>query len=517
MIFFRSIFSVGFLTLISRVTGYCRDLMIANFIGANAISDALAIVVKFPSLFRRLFAEGAFHVSFLPLFTQSHRDREFAGMILSLLGCALGLLVFLVTTYFSWIVSYIFPNLLGKKETLAVVLRLGPVAFPYIFFISLVSFFGSILNAYGRFSILALSHAVGNITVILWVLLGRLWSQDYGSLFAWGVLFSGVMQLTSIVYHCWRVGVIVLPRWPQLTPLVRKFLYKFFPGVMGVGMVQLNVFISLYLATSLPQGSVSYLNYADRLNQLPLSIIGVSLSSVLLPILTMQLKNGEIKGANQTQDHAIRFASLITLPAALFLMTLALPIITLLFGHGKLTQNQIVEIAKTLMAYSIGIPAYVWIKILNTRFFAHGYTKMPLIGSSLGVITDILLALLFIQKGLGHVGIALAVSFSAWVNGIFLSYQLRKSCGWSIGPSLWKFWGKNSLAGLGVSLCWLGSRGYCSDFLWYPLWGKILWLGLMGVGGSCFFMGLLYTMGGISLQQIQQLWSAPVVGMGEKQ
>ena len=508
MNFFRSFFSVGAFTVVSRITGYLRELLVAHFIGVNAVSDALAVSIKLPAFFRRLFAEGAFHVSFLPVFAKSGKDKTFAGMILSLLVAGVGLLVLVITGCYDSLVETLLGKMASKPETLAYVLKLGPIIFPYVLFISLVSFFGSILNAYGRFSLLASSHAIGNIAVIAYVLIGQVWTQDYGVLFAWGVLISGVIQLAVIMVGCWAGGYIVLPRWPHMTPLVKTFLKKFFPGMLGVGVIQLNILVGVWLASGLPSGSISYLYYADRLNQLPLSIVGVSLSSVLLPLLSQQLRSHDVQGANRTQNQALIFATLLMIPASLVLTSLAFPLIYLLFGHeGKVTFMQSREIAKTLIAFGFAIPAYIVIKILNTRFFAQGKTTIPLMGSSIGVVVDIAVALALIGS-LGHLGIALAMSVSAWANVIFLVFVLHRSYGWKVSPSMWMFWGKSVIAGAGMIAVMLTFQKYLPSFYSFSLLKKILLIsGVSGAGILTFFL-VLVAIGGISKRQVLGLWKS---------
>jgi putative peptidoglycan lipid II flippase len=207
MSFLRSVFSVSALTVVGRITGYMRDLLMVNLIGANAISDALVIAIKIPSFFRRIFAEGAFHVSFLPAYTHAQKSKVFAGMVLSLLICALGFGVLAIECFYGPLSEMLLTKI--HPETLKYAQQFGPVTFPYIFFISIVSFFGSILNAHGRFSALAISQAIGNITVILfvWTLAG--WTTQTGLLFSWGILLSGAIQCVFIIWNCWKKGLLI--------------------------------------------------------------------------------------------------------------------------------------------------------------------------------------------------------------------------------------------------------------------------------------------------------------------
>ena len=410
----KSVFSVSSLTLLGRITGYMRDLMLAHFIGANAISDAINIAIKIPSFFRRIFAEGAFHVSFLPAYAHTQKNKVFAGMVLSMLLLALGCLTLGIELYYGPLSKWLLTN--AHPATLGYVQQFGPIVFPYIFFISVVSFFGSILNAHGRFSALAISQAIGNITIILFVSFLSGFTSETGLLFSWGVLLSGVMQTVFIVYSSCKGGYFITPCWPKWTPDIKQFLKKFLPGLLSVSTVQINtIIVPLYLSSRLPVGSLSYLHYADRLYQLPLSIIGIALSSVLLPMLAEKIKNKDQGSTDAVFSQALRFAWMVTVPSLILMSVCSFPIVITLFGSGKLSITQLMSISNIVKIYALGVPAYIVIKIFTARFFASRDMLTPLIGGIVSAVIDVTVASLVVGY-LQHLALALGKDYHFWIS-----------------------------------------------------------------------------------------------------
>lgn len=417
-----------------------------QLIGANAISDALVIAIKIPSFFRRIFAEGAFHVSFLPAYTHTQKSKMFAGMVLSLLVTVLACGVLAIECYYGPLSEGILSH--TNLQTLGYVKEFGPVVFPYIFFISVVSFFGSILNAHGYFSAPALSQAIGNISVLIfvWTLAG--WSTQTGLLFAWGVVLSGVVQCIFILWNCAKKGLLIALRWPQWTPDIKRFLKRFFPGLLSVGAVQINVLIvPLCLVSRLPEGSLSYLQYADRLNQLPLSIIGIALSSVLLPMMAQKIQEKDKEGENTMISQALRLAWIVTLPSIVLLSCCAFPLVSTLFGSSKLRLDQLTAISDTIRIYALGVPAYIFIKIFNARFFAARDMHTPLMGGLIGAVIDVILAVALVSK-LNHLAVALAASLSSWGCAAFLMHRLIYRDAWVFAKDLRIFYAKAAASGI---------------------------------------------------------------------
>jgi putative peptidoglycan lipid II flippase len=504
MSFLRSVFSVSVLTVVTRLTGYMRDLLLANLVGANAISDAITISIKIPSFFRRIFAEGAFHVSFLPAYTHAQKSKVFAGMVLSLLLGFLGCFVLAVEWHFPAISVLIVGD--KKPVILGYVQQFGPIVFPYIFFISTVSFFGSILNAHKRFSALAISQAIGNISVItfVWTLAG--WTSQTGLLFAWGVLLSGIIQCGFILITCWKKGYLIpmiLPRW---TPEIRTFLKRFLPGLFSVSVSQINVLIvPLLLIKFLPEGSISYLGYADRLNQLPLSIIGIALSSVLLPLITEKIQKNDTEGADIMLSQALRFAWLLALPAIILMSCCALPLVLTLFGNNsKLTPDQLHTIADTVRMYALGMPAYIFIKIFNARFFAARDTTSPLLGGIMGALSDIFIAVLLVGS-MQHLAVALAASLSSWCNALFLMKRLHTRKGFSFSPVLKTFYIKSTVSALFSALIVVGICFSLGSFASMVLWHKIGSVILIMAGCAISFVFGLWVSGLASFGKVGQI------------
>ena len=501
MSFLRSVFSVSSLTIVSRITGYMRDLLLVHLIGANAISDAIVIVIKIPSFFRRIFAEGAFHSSFLPSYTQTQKNKVFAGMILSLLLGVLGCLVLGVELYYAplsdWLLSDTHPVTLGYVK------QFGPIVFPFIFFISVVAFCGSILNAHGRFSALALSQSIGNITVLIfvWTLSG--FTTQTGLLFAWGVFISGIIQSLFIIWNCWKNGYLITPCWPRWTPDVKKFLKRFFPGFLTIATTQIHILIvPLFLLSRLPDGSLSYLQYADRLNQLPLSIIGIALSSVLLPMLSEKIKSNDQDGANMIVSQALRFAWIVTLPSMIVLSLCAFPMVITLFSSDKLTTDQLITISNTVNIGALGIPAYIIVKIFTARCFAASDMMTPLMGGVVASVIDVVLAMTLVDY-LHHFALALASSMASWGYALFLISRLMVRDGWVFPKELRLFFLRAIAAALFSVVSVLLMIHALGSFEGLSLWRKIIQLILLvGTCGITFLLGL-WKMGFCSPEMIQ--------------
>lgn len=437
---FRSTSVVGFFIVLSRITGFLRDRLISHLIGANAITDALTLSIKLPSFFRRMFAEGALHVSFLPMFANLLGDKEerrkdafdFAGYVLFLMITGLLVCILLAEIFFPYCAAYWAPKYAEKKEMLVLFSRFVRITLPFIFFISVASFFGGILNTFGHFNVWAASQALGNTFVVcgayiaakflkpFLALFGSTWSCDIGSIFPWVILLSGVVQFVFVFSDCLRKGLLVRPQWPSWRPEIKKFFLKFGAGALGVGVVQINIMISAGLAVLLPDGSVTYLSYSDRINQLPLAIIGISLSMTLLPTLSRKLKHQDIAGANKTQNQSVRFASCLAFASGAFFIVAASPIVDVLFGNSQLTPHALWEISKTVMACGVGVPAFVLIKILSARFFAAGNTNVPFVAAAVALCVDVVLGIALLWP-LQCPGLMLASSLSAWANVTVLS------------------------------------------------------------------------------------------------
>ena len=431
MALYRSIATVGGWTMGSRILGFARDILIAAIMGAGPVADAFFVAFKFPNLFRRLFAEGAFNAAFVPQFAGTLSTRgQAAAVAFAQATLAVMLSVLVPFTVFAqlampWLMVVIAPGFLAAPETFALAIELTRITFPYLMFMALVALLGGVLNSLERFAAAAAAPIVLNIILIAALVLLRDTMPTPGHALAWGVAAAGIAQFLLVAYASHRAGVaLALPR-PRLTPQVAKTLRLMIPGAIGAGVVQINLLIDMILASTLPAGAISYLYFADRVNQLPLGVVGVAVGIALLPLLSKQLRAGDLSAAANSQNRAIELALLLTVPAAAALVALAGPIVLVLFERGAFDPVASQATARALTAFALGLPAYVLIKALSPGFFAREDTTTPVKIAAVAMVYNVIAALVLMQF-LAHVGIALATASSAWINAALLGLTLRR-------------------------------------------------------------------------------------------
>jgi putative peptidoglycan lipid II flippase len=411
----RSAAVVGSFTLVSRILGFIRDILIAFFLGAGAAGDAFFIAFKLPNLFRRLFAEGAFNLAFVPLFSGKLTAEgksaafRFAEEALSVLLVVLLIFVGLSQIAMPWLVTVIAPGFVNDPETFDLTVYLARLTFPYLLFISLVSLLSGLLNSFERFASAAFAPVLLNLCLIgALLILGSAGAASAIAL-AWGVAVAGVVQFLWLSLNCYRCGILLNLRYPALTPSVRRLLSLMLPAVVGAGVVQLNLVVDMIIASLLPGGSVSHLYYADRIAQLPLGVIGVAMGIALLPSLSRQVAAGDGESALATQNQAIEFSLIFAIPASLGLLIIAEPVIYVLFERGAFTAVDTSTTAAVLAAYALGLPAFILIKVLAPGYFARKDTRTPVQIAILALLVNVVLNILLMGP-LGVAGIALASS-----------------------------------------------------------------------------------------------------------
>jgi putative peptidoglycan lipid II flippase len=432
MALFRSIATVGGWTMGSRVLGFVRDILIASLLGAGQVTDAFFVALQLPNIFRRLFAEGAFNAAFVPLFagelTQSGRAaaRAFAERVFGVMLVVLIAFSVLVEIFMPEVMGVIAGGFRDDPEKFQLAVDFARLTFPYLMFVSLAAMLSGILNTLERFVAAAAAPILLNI-ILIGALLGvtRGWLPDPGLALSWGVLLAGIGQLAWLALACSRAGL--LPYVPRLVmgPKVRRLFVLMGPGIIGAGVYQINVLIGVRLASELPEGSVSFLYFADRVNQLPLGVVGAAVGVTLLPLLSRQLKAGDVAGARESQNRAIEFAMLLTLPATAALLVLPAPIVAVLFQRGAFGGEAAQATAAALAAFALGLPAYVLIKALAPGFFAREDTATPVKIAVGALILNVVVAL-SLMPFLAHVGIALATAISAWANATALAVLLYR-------------------------------------------------------------------------------------------
>lgn len=439
----RATASIGGLTLVSRVLGMVRDMLMARYVGAGFASDAFLIAWRLPNLFRALFAEGAFAAVFVPMYNRRMSQAEqaaansglaaanaFAGEVLSVLFPFLLVFTAVMMVATGPVVLAMtggFPD--GGPAKFALAVHLTQITFPYLALISMVSLLGGILNSLNRFWVNAAAPVLLNLAMIAAILFFRGRNAiETSETQAIAVTVAGALQLLWLVWSCRRAGVVLKLARPCLSPDVKRLLWLIGPAAVGQGAIQFNLLISTSLAARfLPQGAVSYLYYADRLNQLPLGLIGIGVGTAILPSLSRQIGGGDTVAARNTQNRAMELAVLLALPAAVALVVSSIPLVRGVFQHGAFTAADTMGAASALAAFSLGVPAYVLIKVLTPGFYARQDTKTPVrlaVVSMLVNLTGNLLSVLVLNAG--FVGIALSTAVAAWVNVLLLYGSLHR-------------------------------------------------------------------------------------------
>ncbi len=490
----RAIATIGSLTMMSRILGLARDILITGLV-PTPVTDAFFVAFKFPNLFRRLFAEGAFNAAFVPLFAgRLTRDgvaeaRRFGGEVAAIMVTGLVAFTLIATAVMPWLMYGIAPGFADQPEKFALTVELTRLTFPYLMFMALTAMASGMLNSLEKFAAAAAAPILLNISFI--VALGLL-ALDLlgapGQTLAWAVSLAGILQFMWVASACGRAGILPrLPR-PRLTPGVRRLFQLMLPGILGQGAMQINMLVDTILASLLAEGSVTFLFIADRLNQLPLGVVGVSIGVALVPMLTRQLRAGDTDTAMQTQNRAIEAGLLFALPAAVGLIVLGYPIIATLFERGPFTPDKALATAHALTAFAIGLPAYILTRALAPGFFAREDTVTPLRVSVVVVVANIALAIVLMQV-LQHVGIALATALTAWLNAGLLGLILYRRGHLKLDARLLGRAPRLLLAALamGVAVWWLAQQfaGYLAGTFWQQVPALAV---IVAIGAGVYFL-----------------------------
>ena len=493
MSLFRSIATVGGFTMLSRVTGLMREMLIAQYMGAGTVADAFFVAFRFPNLFRSLFAEGAFNAAFVPLFAGKlaaegeAAAQGFAQQAMAVLGLALTLFVVVVELTMPWAMLGLAPGFGDIPGKMELATELSRICFPYLLFISLTSLQAGVLNSLGRFAAAAGTPILLNLTAMagLWAL--SPYTATPGHALAWGTFASGVVQFAWLVFSVRRAGVRLSVVRPRLTPEVRTLLRRIVPGAVGAGVYQLNLVINTMIASTVANGAVSYLNYADRVNQLPLGVGGIAIGTALLPMLSRQLKSGDHDGAIESQNRAMEFGLLLTLPAAAALMTISQPVIRVLFEHGSFGPTETAATAAALVAFAAGLPAYVLVKVLTPAFFAREDTATPVKIAAASMGLNIILNLALVHS-LAHVGMALATAIAAWFNVAALAVALYRRGYFAMNARLRSRAPRIVLAAAAMAATLVAAERFSRPFATGHLANLAITVALVAVGLAAFLL-----------------------------
>jgi len=428
----RNFATVGAATMASRGLGFVRDILLAATLGTGLVNEAYVAAFRLPNLFRRLLAEGAFNSAFVPLFAKSLESdgRDAARLFARDVMAGLILVLLVLTAVFEIGMSFFMylqvPGFADDAEKFELTVLLGRIMFPYIGFMSLLAMLGGVLNSFGRFAAAAFAPVMLNVVLIL--VLAAISAGGYGDsktsglILAGGVFIGGIAQLALVVIDLRRADFSVPLGRPRWSPQIKRLLQLMVPGLIAGGITQLNIWVGTIIA-SFSVGAVSFLYYADRVYQLPLGIVGIAIGVVLLPDLSRRLRAGNGDEVLHTQNRALEFSLVLTLPAAVALVVIAQPIIGVLFQRGAFTAADTAATSAALAAFSLGLPAFVLIKVFSPGFFAREDTKTPMWFAGAGMVVNVAGSLALFPP-FGHVGIAVATSLAGWVNAILLGTTL---------------------------------------------------------------------------------------------
>ncbi|AAY61814.1 murein biosynthesis integral membrane protein MurJ [Rickettsia felis] len=427
---FRSGVVVAFFTLISRIFGLVREQFIASLFGSTPMGDSINVAFKLPNLFRRIFAEGALSSVFIPIYNEKmliskKAANNFSGEVFTLLLLTLIVIIALMQIFMPQLMLFIAPGFHGKKEKFELTVFLCRITIPYLIFVSLTALLGGILNSVKKFAAFAFSPVILSVCVIIFTLTFDNYIESTISI-SLSLIIAGILQV-SFMFVCVKRADLNFPIiFNPSDPDVKKLLINMGPATISSGVQQLNLFISQSIASFI-EGAISILSYADRIYQFPLSIIGTSFSTILLPELSKIYKSNDIVAAKKIQNNAIRMGLLLSLPATFGIIILSHPIINIIYERGVFTSQDTTNTAEAISAFALGLPAFILAKILTPIFYANGDTKTPLKITLFSIIINTGMNLLLMDS-LKHIGIAVGTSIAAWYNlGLLYSYTTKQN------------------------------------------------------------------------------------------
>ncbi|MFK7859465.1 MAG: murein biosynthesis integral membrane protein MurJ [Granulosicoccus sp.] len=502
---------VGLMTLLSRILGFVRDQVLAIVFGAGATTDVFLVAFKIPNFLRRLFAEGAFAQAFVPVFTEYKETRSKAAM-LDLAAHVSGTLivVLLIVTTLGVMLSPLLimlfaPGFIDEPERFDLATHMLRITFPYLFFVSLVAYCGSMLNTFGKFAIPSFTPVLLNICMIAAALVFSSHFDVPIIALAWGVFAAGLAQLLLQAPFLRQIGLLPRPRWGCKHSGVRRILKLMAPAILGSSVAQINLLLDTIIASFLAVGSLSWLYYSDRLMEFPLGLLGVTLGTVILPRLSREHSRDTQDDFRKTLDWALRLVFILGLPSAIALMILAEGMLMTLFGYGQFSAEDARMASYSLVAYSLGLPAFLLIKIFAPAFFARQNTRTPVRIGIVALISNMAYNLMFVLPMIWldfiapHTGLALASSLSAWQQAIMLYRELAKEDIYRLSAGLGVFALKAIPGMAALTLIMVAGAGI--DWSTFDAMGRLTRL-LAIMAGSAVVFAIVLMISGIRPRQL---------------
>ena len=426
----KSTGTFGFYTIISRLLGYLRDVLIAIFLGTSFLADVFFVAFRIPNTFRRLFAEGTFNSAFIPSYTSElvkskSRSNKFANDVFNLLFLALFFLVLIVEVFMPIFVGLIAPGFVEDTKKFELANILTRITFPFLMFVSLSSFFGAILNSHNKFAAASAAPIILNIILIIILFFGRYLDNELIYYLSYGISFAGLLQLIFLYKFVKKYYVIDFDFKFKITNKVKIFFKKLLPSIFSSGVTQINILVGTIIA-SFQASAVSYLYYADRIYQINLAIAGIAIGVVVLPQLSRHVHQKKKRKISLIQNKALELSMFLSIPASVALVIGSEQIISALFGYGSFTEVSVLNSSKALYYFGLGLPAFVLIKVFSTFFFANHDTKTPFYISLVSVLLNIFISVHFFKE-IGFIIIPIATTISSWFNTITLFIFLKNN------------------------------------------------------------------------------------------
>ena len=463
--------------ILSRVLGYIRDFFIAIYLGSGPIADAFFVAFRIPNTFRRLFAEGTFNAAFVPSYTSElssskKKAQKFADTVFNLLVLVLLSLTILVEIFMPSFIKLIAPGFSDIDEKFKLAVDLTRITFPFLFFISIASFFSAILNSHNKFAVASATPVILNIILILVLLFGKILSDDLVYYVSYAVTFAGLIQLLFLIFFVKKYYVPKVSLKLNYNNKIKLFFNKLFPSIFSSGVTQINILIGTIIA-SFQANAVSYLYYADRIYQINLAVAGIAIGTVLLPNLSKYVDNKNTSKINFIQNKSLELSLFLSLPATAALLVASNEITSALFGYGSFDELSVQNTSLALFYFALGMPAFAFIKVFSSFLFARHNTKIPFYFSLISVSINIIISLYFFSS-IGFIIIPIATTISSWINSLMLLFYLMKKNYFSINENfLFKLL---NISCLSVFSAFLFSQliRYFSDYLIYESDIKLL-------------------------------------------
>jgi len=495
------IFTVGGLTLLSRLTGFARDIVLAAVLGAGPIADAFFVALRLPNHFRAIFAEGAFNAAFVPAYARIRQQggpdaaKLFADRVFTLLFASQVVLLAVALLFTPAVISLLAPGFSRDPARFDLAVELTRITFPYLLLVSLVTLYGGILNALARFAAAAAAPVLLNLSMMATLAVAIAFPTP-GHAAAWGVFIAGILEVLLVGGDALRNGVMTVFRWPRWDEDVRRFFKALVPATIGSAGLQIALFADTIIASLLPIGAVSALYYADRLNQLPIGVIGIAVGTVLLPEMANRIASGDETGARSAQNRAIELTLLLSIPCLVAFLLFPELIMRALFMRRAFTAADAAAAGQTLAAYALGLFPFVLIRSVTATFLARGDTATPVKAALIAVAVNVAFKIA-LMGSLAQVGLALATSIGAWLNLVLVVAFAYRQGLFAVDAGLRGALLKLAAAGLALAVAlWLAEAPVARLFASWPSWRDESTLAVLVAIGAVVYGGVVLALFG---------------------